>query len=106
LTYIGELSYLYFIKQQTQTAMNSTMNINGKDYQVTGISIKGTAGNYIIEAEINGEWYDGFTHNANLKDDFNETDDYFQDDTSGHWYESAEQVNERIVKLIVEQNNL
>ena len=86
--------------------MNKQMTINGKEYQVTGIRISGHAGSYTLEAIINGEDYKGFTHNSSLMDDFNEDETYFEDDNSGHWLNSAEEVDRVIAEMVIEQNNL
>ena len=84
----------------------TTFNINGKEYQVDGIRISGHAGSYNIEGIINGETYKGFTHNASLKDDYNEDESYFEDENSGHWFNSAAEVEQALVEILVKQNDL
>ena len=86
--------------------MNKTFNINGKDYQVTGLNITGHAGSYTIEGIIDNEHYKAFTHNASIKDDFNESDDYFENEETGHWFNSAHEVDQVMVELLVKQNEL
>ena len=86
--------------------MKTSMNIYGKNYQVEGIMISGHAGNYTVTGIINGDLYSAKTNNASLMDDFNESEDYYQDDNSGHWYDSAEEVDRKLAEILIIANEL
>lgn len=80
--------------------------VNEKQYEVSGLYVSGHAGSYTVQGIINNEMYKAFTHNASIKDDFNESDDYFESDNSGHWYSSREAVDQAMVELLVKANEL
>ena len=63
----------------------------------------GTA-SYKLTAEIGIEVFTAESYDSNLYDDFNETTEYFESNNSGHWFDSAEQVDEEILKRVLIEN--
>jgi hypothetical protein len=66
-----------------------------------------SAGHYkleIIDNDFNS--YSCTTTNMSIPDDWNESDDYYEDDNSGHWYNSHEEVEQAIIYEISRKNNL
>ena len=80
-------------------------NENSFNCNYVRVSIKkiGT-GTYKLIAEIDSEVLTAESHDSNLYDDFDETPEYFESSNSGHWFDSAEQVEEEILKRVLEAN--
>lgn len=57
-----------------------------------------------IDKDFNS--YSCTTTNMAIVDDWAESDDYYEDDNSGHWYNSQEEVEQAIIDEISRKNDL